>query len=293
MATQIHPHTQVAEKRHLTSASQPSRWLWLTFPLALLLVIVSATGLLIAEFYGGSEDWRIQTVAQDFVDLAVVLPVLVASAIYALRGSQRAWLIWLGALSYVVYTFVIYAFAVPYNRLFLVYVAVLGGALWALIGGLAATDWGAIKARFAPTTPVKIIGLFLLIPAVLFYLLWLMEELPAALSGQVPQSLKDLGLLTNPVHVLDLTMMLPAMLLAGIWLWRKQAPGYGLAALLLVNGMIQHLAIGTIMIFTLRSGGAGSAALAAAFFGFAALTLTALVWYLRGMQDRAASTPKR
>jgi hypothetical protein len=283
MATRIVPRSRLPENTDLARASQHSRWLWLTFPVALLMALVSATGLLVADFYGGSANWRSQTVAQDFIDLVVVLPVLVASAIYAMRGSRRAWLIWLGALSYVVYSFVIYAFAVQYNRLFLAYVAVLGCALWALIGGMAATDWAEIKARFAATTPVKIVALFLLIPAVLFAMLWLMEEVPGALSGDAPQSLKDVGLLTNPVHVLDLTIMLPSMLVAGVWLWRRQTLGYGLAALLLMNGLLQHLAIGTIMVFALRSGEAASAGLAAGFFGFAALTLAVLVWYLRGM----------
>jgi hypothetical protein len=284
MATQIAPRIRRPESVDLVGAGQPLRWLWLTVPIALLMAFVSATGLLVADFYAGSANWNSQTRAQDFIDLIVVLPALAVSAIMALRGSRRAWLIWLGTLSYVVYTFVIYAFAVEYNRLFLAYVAVLGCALWGLIGGMATTDWRAIRAQFAATAPVKPISLLLLIPAGLFYLLWLLEEVPAALAGSVPQSLQDVGLLTNPVHVLDLTMMLPAMLVAGVWLWRKQTLGYGLAALLLANGILQHLAIGTIMVFALRSGGAGSAGLAAAFFGFAALTLAALVWYLRGME---------
>ena len=50
---------------------------------------------------------------------------------------MRAQLIWLGVLVYLIYTYVTYAFVVRFNPLFLVYVALLGCSLYALIGGLA------------------------------------------------------------------------------------------------------------------------------------------------------------
>jgi hypothetical protein len=48
---------------------------------------------------------------------------------------------------------VIYAFHVRFNPLFLVYVALLGLSLYALIGGLATTDFQAVKARFTEKRP--------------------------------------------------------------------------------------------------------------------------------------------
>jgi hypothetical protein len=91
------------------------RWLWLTVPIGLLLAGVSLAGLLVPNLYRGAEAWIVQAVAQDFIDLVLVLPVLALSAWRAGRGSHRGWLIWLGTLTYLVYTFVIYAFAVPHK----------------------------------------------------------------------------------------------------------------------------------------------------------------------------------
>ena len=201
----------------------------------------------------------------------------------AARGSQRAWLVWLGALSYVVYSFVIYAFAVQYNRLFLAYVAVLGCALWALIGGMASTDWEGVKARFSPHVPAKPVSLYLMVLAAFFYVLWLGVEMPALMSGSVPKEVTESGLLTNPVHVLDLAMMLPAMLVAGVLLWRRRAIGYGLAAMLLVNALFQDLAIASMMVFSVRAGLPGGPV--PMFVAMAAVTLGLLYTYLRRMGD--------
>lgn len=291
MSTQIVSGTRRRPER--TDSDPPIvGWLWLTLPLAVLVAIVSGTGLLVPNFYRDPPAWAIQTVAQDFTDLVMVVPTLLSSALLAGRGSQRARLVWLGALSYLVYAFVIYAFGVHYNPLFLVYVAALGCSLWALIGGMVTTDWSAITARFATRTPAKVVSLFLIVLAALFYLLWLGDEVPALLSGGVPASIKDIGVPTNPVHVLDMAMLLPAMVLAGVWLWRQQAIGYGLAALLLVNGLFQTLGIAIVMLFSLRAGLPAAAGPVLIFVALAVVHLALLAWYLRGSDSgRVNPTP--
>src|SRR4051794_35930212 len=69
---------------------------------------------------------------------AVAVPVLLASLWKASRGSGSALLVWAGALLYVVYNAVLFLFLTPFNAAFLVYVALLGFALWSA-GYLAAT----------------------------------------------------------------------------------------------------------------------------------------------------------
>src|SRR5215213_11109688 len=112
-------------------------------------------------FRGDVPTFVAQAIGQDLVTLGVALPTLVVGGVLASRGSERARLVWLGALVYLVYTYVIYAFQVHFNQLFLVYLALLGCSLYTLIGGLATTDFGRIKARFTGRTPVKITSVFL------------------------------------------------------------------------------------------------------------------------------------
>ena len=101
--------------------------------LAALIATVSLGGLLIADLYAReTPNWRAQTIGQDWFDLVVLVPVLLGCAVGVLRRSRRALLLLGGALAFTVYTFVLYAFAVHFNRMFLVYCAILGGAAFAL-----------------------------------------------------------------------------------------------------------------------------------------------------------------
>ena len=173
-----------------------------------------------------------QAIAQDIVNLAIVSPAIIVSALLARRGSLTAYLAWLGAMAFTVYNYVIYTLSIHVGPLFLAWVAVLGLSLYALIGGLAALDPRSVAARFV-TAPRRTVGWFLIVVAALFCGLWLTGIIPALLAGQVPAAARDLGLPSNPVHVLDLAFYLPATFTAGVLLLRNRARGYVLAPALL------------------------------------------------------------
>ena len=136
-------------------------WLWLTGPIAILVAIAAGVGFFIEDLYRDAPVNAAQAVGQDLITLVVALPVLIVSAVLALHGSMRAHLVWLGALGYLVYTYLSYALAIEFNSLFLVYVALVGLSLYILIGGLATTDFAEIKARFSRETPLKAVSIFL------------------------------------------------------------------------------------------------------------------------------------
>ncbi len=234
--------------------SSTNGWLWLTVPIALLLAMAAGGGVFIGDLYRDTPYLVVQARGQDLITLGVALPTLVISAWLTGRGSQRARLVWLGVLVYTVYTYVGYAFAVRFNALFLVYVALLGCATYALIGGLVTTDRAGIQARFMTRTPVKTVSLFLAVIAVLFYALWLSDALPASLAGQPSQGLIDAGTPTNFVQVLDMAWLLPALVLTAVNLWRKQPIGYTLAGALLTYSVLLTLAVLAMVVFMARGG---------------------------------------
>lgn len=229
-------------------------WLWLTVPTAILLAIASGSGVFISGLYRDAPNLVAQAVGQDAITLVIALPTLVIGAFLASRGSQRARLVWLGGLVYTVYTYVGYAFAVRFNSLFLIYVALLGCSTYALIGGLTTTDWAGIKAGFTERTPVKGVSIYLGVIAGLFYLLWLSEAVPASLAGNPPQSLIDAGTPTNFVQVLDMAWLLPAIMITAVSLWRKRPLGYTLAGALLTHFVLLTLAILSMVAFMARAG---------------------------------------
>lgn len=98
-------------------------WLWLTIPIATLLAVASGGGLFISVLYRDAPYFVAQAVGQDLISLAVVLPFLIISGILTSPGSRRARLIWLGGLTYLVYTYVVAAFDVRFSSLFLVQIS--------------------------------------------------------------------------------------------------------------------------------------------------------------------------
>lgn len=266
------------------SANRATVWLWLTAPIAVLLVVAVGSELSVEGLFRGDRlNFVAQAIGQDIVTIAVALPALISSAVLAGRGSGRARLIWLGALTYLVYTYVIYALQVRFNPLFLVYVALLGLSLYALIGGLATTDFKEIETRFTRRTPVRAASVFLGTMAVLFYFVWLSEVVPALIAGDVPRSVADAGTPTGAAHVLDMAWILPAMALTAIWLWRGHAVAYVLAGVLLSFASLMTLAIGAMMVAMHLYGQPVALGMGAVFGVVSAISVGMLVWFLRGI----------
>jgi hypothetical protein len=155
------------------------------------------------------------------------------------RGSESALHIWRGLLAYVVYSYVLYAFFIHFNRLFLVYTGALAFSFYALVASLATQSVplpaSLPRARLAITA--------LTVSALLFALLWLSEIVPANLAEVTPASLEEVGLIVNPVHVLDLAFVLPAMAIAAALLRNRRPAGYLLAVPLLVFAVMMGIAI--------------------------------------------------
>jgi hypothetical protein len=184
-----------------------------------------------------------------------------------------------------VYTYAVAAFDVRFNSLFLVYVALLGCSLYALIGGLVATDMPAIKASFTERTPVKTVSIYLAVLAVLFCFLWLNETVPALLVGEIPQSVRLNGTSTNAVHVLDMAWILPAFGIASASLWHRKASGYTFAGVLLSYGVLLILAVLSMVVFMIRRGHPVAVPQIVIFGVLFAISLGMLIWYMKDLKS--------
>jgi len=212
-------------------------WLVVSVAAAMLALAGSVVALTSQHVYDRlTVSFLAQALAQDVVNLVIVSPALVLLAILALRGSSRAYPLWLGALLFTTYNYVIYTVAIPFGDLFLVWVAVLGLTLFALLGGAAVVDRGEFLVAYRDGRAARASGWALVVIALLFGLLWLSEDVPAILSGTAPPTLAQLALVTNPVHVLDLAFFLPATVLVAVaWLrGSRRAATFGPAFLAFV-----------------------------------------------------------
>ncbi len=204
-------------------------WLWLSIAAVVLAVAGNILALAIKSIYAPlTPAFYPQALAQDIASLAIVSPLWLICAVLALRGSLRAYLVWLGVLTFTIYNYVIYTFSVPFGPLYPLWLAVFGLSLFALIGGIASLDHTAVRLAFASRRTVVIVAWFIIVVAVFFAFLWLSEDVPALLAGRLPQSVVDMAVPTNPVHSLDLSFFLPAGFLIASYVLRDRPLGYTL-----------------------------------------------------------------
>ncbi len=263
---------------------------WATVLLAALAGGTAAAGIFWGSAYSReTASWAAQGIGQDAFDLFIALPCLITSAAFAIRGSLRGRLVWLGIVLYFIYSYALYSFFVHFGPLFPAYVATLGVAFYSFVFAWGAMDPAKSAAAFDPHTPVRLVGGLLLVFAAIFGWLWLSEIVPNVIAGTAPRSLTEVGLIVNPVHVLDLAFILPAMALAGIFLWKRRPLGYPLAAVMLTFSAAMSAAIIGMNVSMFRWGLLSSLSGAIPITVALALSVIALWLFLRGAERKGTS----
>jgi hypothetical protein len=222
--------------------------------IGILMIVAAVGGLFINDLYRdnafATSAWR----GTDLATLVVAVPILIAALIFALRGSFRAQLVWLGMLDYTLYNYAYYLFGTAFNRFFLIYVALFTLSIFTLIFGLAKVNVKGIRQKFRARTPVKWIGGYMLFVAVGIGGLWIAQSLSFVVTGQVPEFLLEVEHPTSVVFALDLSLVVPFLVLGAIWLWKRRPWGYVLAAILNVKGAVYMIALSAVSVSATKAG---------------------------------------
>jgi hypothetical protein len=226
-----------------TDSARPTLALVLTLIVILLVPVATLAGLLVPGFYRDTA-WMIpQARGQDLVTLLVAEPLLIGAFIAARWSRVFAQLLWMGSLSYVLYTYAMYSYTAYFNALFLVYVALFSASLFALVDVLVHLDLSQAVAAVRPTVPARTIAAYLALLGALFAVTWLGQIIPATLPGTVPPPVALAKTPTSAVHVQDLAVVIPLLFAAAAWLWRRRSWGFVVAPVLLVLADIMLLAL--------------------------------------------------
>lgn len=222
-----------------------------SFVIAALTAVASLLGLITSWPYQEETDnWVLQARGQDIGNLLAVV-VLTVSAVRMRAGSSRAAQWWMGTLFYLLYAYLVYAFAVHFSRLFLVYVAILGFVFFTLVIAVSARE----RAPADPGGPARLFAAWVLIgTGALFALLWLSELVPATVTGQVPPSLTAAGLIVSPIHVIDLSVVLPGMIVIGVLTLRGNKAGLTFTVPALVFSVLMGSSIIAAMLLIVATG---------------------------------------
>lgn len=259
--------------------------LYISVIIAVLVMISSGGGIYLRSTYANeTEIWRVQAIAQDWFDLLFISPLLVGFGVATSGNHKTGYFIFCGSLLFVVYTFAIYCFATHFNTFFLIYCLILGLAIYTLAWLFLSPESYRPAGWFDDKYPAKTVGSFLLSVAILFYLLWLSEIIPAILQRRTPRSVIEAGLLTNPVHVLDLSVFLPLMFLTAVLIFKKKQVAFLLAPPLLVFNVLMSSNIAFLLIFMQQKGLGNSSWIAATMVLFALISLFLLLYSLRHLK---------
>ena len=191
-------------------------------------------------------------------------------------------LLWGGVICYLSYTFVIYCFAIHFNRLFVVYCVTLGLSFYSLIYFFLQWNQHEVPAKSIILT--KIIAVYFLFISTAFYFLWLTGMLSSIINNTTPDYLNEVGLATNPVHVLDLSIFLPALFITSVLLLRKKALGFILAPVLLVFTILMNITIGALQVIMVQRGVASGYSVLIIMTVLAIFSLILLFYYLKNRQ---------
>lgn len=241
---------------------------WMTLLMTLMVAVAAIVGISHSEIYkGASNNWVTQTIVQDYFNLIVLVPVLILSGLLLPKSIYSIKVMWLGAMFYAFYTFIIYAFSVRFNMLFPIYCLVLGLCFYSLVVFFTNNNLKSDEAPYFKPWLQKATAVFLMLFGVLFYAIWLLEVGTAIAHNTIPNSLKEADLYTNPVHVLDLSIVLPALAILGSQFFRRTAKSDYLAPAALVFSALMSLTIAAIMFGFFLKGLDDSYVLALVFAG--------------------------
>jgi hypothetical protein len=226
-----------------------------TTVISLLIIISGAYSLSTPDFYfRETPNWAAQSIAQDMIDLFVILPVMILSLFIAIKGNRNFWLMWGGCIIYLLYTYIIYCFDVHFNRLFIIYCLTFGSVFYAAIFFF----YKILHVNEDETAEVnlthKITGIYFIIVAILFYFLWISDILPNLRNESIPKSLQEVGLPTNAVHVIDLSIFLPLLFICGIAILRRKKIGQLLGCVLLTFCILMDITIAALTFFMFKKG---------------------------------------
>jgi hypothetical protein len=215
----------------------------LSIVVAVLALMACVAGLLLDGAYGEPVATAQMLRGYDLVTLAIAVPALAYSMLRSRRGSQRAELVWAGALAYLAYTYAYYLFGTTFNDLFLLHITVFGTSIFALVLVLMTLDAGRVADRIGHRIRARVVAGLLALLALALGGMWVYFLLRYSATGDVPagSALVETDAVVHLGIALDLALLVPAYGLAAVLLWRGRAWGYVISGVVLVSGVLHQL----------------------------------------------------
>jgi hypothetical protein len=228
---------QLPLKRPLSDAVNLSRIA------AILMAAASLAGILFPAAVYVTPELQQSNLTNDVVSITIGLPVLLGSIWFARRGSLLGLLLWPGALLYVVYNYLAYAFGNPFGWLTVFSLVLVSISTLATINLVGSIDAEKVKDQIVEKAPRRFAGVVMIIFGA-FFIVRVAGIITGAVTGSTPLPLSEIGL-----AVADVTLSI-LWVIGGILLLRRQPLGYlsGLGLMFAASALF----IGLLVFFILQ-----------------------------------------
>jgi hypothetical protein len=258
----------------------------LTMVTIIFALVASIGGLFIKDIYRDNifvnAAWR----GNDLVTLIIALPLLMVSLIFSMRGSQRAQLVWLGMLDYMLYNYTFYLFGSAFNSFFLIYVAIFTLSIFSLIFGLISVDVEAIGWKFRNGVPAKWISAYMLLLALGLTSVYFVQIYRFLAEEIMPSIIIMTGHPTSVVFAMDLSLLVPPLVLGAIWSWKRRDWGFILVGILLSKCTVYPLALAMGSYLAAQAGIPGVSSQIAFWIALSVSALIACLFLLGNMSSK-------
>lgn len=187
--------------------------------IAMLIAAASIAGIIFKTAIYPTDELVQSFLATDVVNLFIGLPMLIGSIWLARRGKWIGLLFWPGTLFFVLYNYSVYVYAMPFNVVFLIYLALVILSLYTLINLVKSIDALAVQQRLAGAVPERLSGAVLAGLGSLFFLR-VFFVLASALINQTEIAETEIALLISDF------LFSPVWVICGLLLWQGKAFGY-------------------------------------------------------------------
>jgi hypothetical protein len=212
-----------------------------SFIIALLMTIASVAGFRYRAIIYPTDELVQTFVSNDVVNLFIGLPILLGSMWLTWRGKLIGLLFLPGALFFVLYNSIAYAFALPPNWAFPLHLTLVMLSTYTLAALVASIDGKVVQQRLGDAVPERFAGGVLAGLGLLFLLRAIGVMVNALVSGT---------LLTKTelaVNVADF-LTTPAWVIGGILLWQRKELGYVTGLGLLFQGSMLFIALSLFLL---------------------------------------------
>jgi hypothetical protein len=225
-------------KQYFSHQEKNNLNIWLTIAVCALVTITAVFSLINPQMVYSTTELNHAYYPSDIGIVLFGLPVMILTLLLVWKGKFIGLLLWPGALFFLIYSYALYFFGIPFGYWTVMYflIVVLSGIIIARV--LQSINYKECRSRYVEKIPTRFASIVLIF---LGSIILLRTVVLVSSAVRIAQSMSQLDI---ALWITDLCIAAPALLIVGIQLWRKKnfaifaAPGLLMQYIILSLGLL-------------------------------------------------------